>query len=90
MVMKGKEFKAAAQDAALRVRDAGAKAAARTVSAVDAALIDVGRAAKRRARQRAVKATLKAVGKAALVAGAAAATAMAARAVMKRRKALAG
>ena len=73
MVITKRDLTAAAQRAVKRLR-----------AEADAALVEAGRAAKRRQRRRAVKATLKAAGTAALVAGAAAATAVAARAVVRR------
>jgi len=66
------------------LKSAAKRAMKRLQVEADAALVEAGRAAKRRQRRRAVKATLKAAGTAALVAGAAAATAVAAQAVVRR------
>ncbi|HEY6808707.1 MAG TPA: hypothetical protein VI160_07955 [Gemmatimonadales bacterium] len=60
-------------------------AAERFAQVTDAVLIEVGRAAEKRQRRRAIRAGLKKAGKAALVAGATAATVYAARAVRKAR-----
>jgi hypothetical protein len=88
-MMTTKRAKARVSRVAGRARNAGQTAKARIVTATDAALVRVGRAAERRQRNRAVKSALKLAGKAAIVAGAAAASVaagtMAVRALRRHR-----
>jgi hypothetical protein len=62
------------------------KALRRLAEAADAALIAVGKAAKRRQQRRVVRAGLKKAGKAAIMAGAAAATIIATGAVIRQTR----
>ena len=80
MKMTKTELKAAAKDAMGRARIAGRLVARRIVDATDATLIEAGKAARQRQRQRAAKTPFKAAGKAALVAGTVVAAALAVRA----------
>lgn len=74
-----KLLRAATERAATRARTAGKNAVQQLAAAADAALVEAGRAAKRRQRSRATKAALRVVGKAAVIAGTAAATVVAVR-----------